>query len=129
KEDLLKAAQVSLADQEAALRARCAPDEETLTRQVDALKTRHRALEREILKTRETLERSEKDHAAVLVALKADSQAKEEELTHRCDEQEERLKKRLDERKISLEAFLTMKKSEETRLHAQLRAKEKERAD
>lgn len=129
KEDLLKAAQASLNEQEAALRLRYAPDEESLTRQADALRTRFRSLEREIAKNRESIERVEKEHADAMVALKAESEAREKELEERSSDQLDKLKKRLDERKLSLEAFTVMKKDEETRLHAQLKAKEKERVE
>src|SRR5207253_638350 len=43
--------------------------------------------------------------------------------------QEDRLKKRLEERRVALAAFLAMKKEEETHLQTQLRAKEKERVE
>ncbi len=129
KEDLLKAVQAAMSEQESALRLRYAPDEESLTRQADALRTRFRSLEREITKARESIERVEKERADAVVALKAESEARERELEERSTEQLDKLKKRLDERKLSLEAFLVMKKDEETRLQVQIKTREKERAE
>jgi hypothetical protein len=129
KEETLKTVQASLTQQEETLRARFAPDEDATQRQVEALKARNRSLERELVKVRENLERAEKDHAAAMFALETDGRNQEALLQKNSDEQEDRLKKRLDERKLSLEAFLAMKKEEESRLQAALKAKEKERAE
>lgn len=129
KEQALKEAQTALAPQETELRKKYSGEEETLTRQVDGLKSRVRAIERDLARARESLERVERDHAAAIESLERDSREKEESLQRRTQEVEERLRKRLEERRLALDAFLAMKKDEETRLQTLIKSKEKERAD
>ena len=129
KDKALKEAQLAVAPQEAELRKRFAAEEETLTRQSDALKTRLRALERDLTRTRENIDKTENEHASVMQALESDYRGKEEALRQRSVELEARLRKRLEERRVALEAFLAMKKDEETRVQTALKTKEKERAE
>src|SRR5439155_15757631 len=82
-----------------------------------------------LARTRENIEKVEKDHAATRGALESDHRGKEEALSQRSTEQANRLQKRLEERRLALEAFLIMKKDEEGRIQATLRAKELERTE
>ena len=86
--------------QETELRKRFAMEEEAVGRQAEALKARQRALERDIARTRESIEKVEKEQAAVMQTLESDYRHQEESLLKRSEEQEVRLRQRLEERRI-----------------------------
>jgi len=129
RDQALKEIQAALAPQEAELRKRFTVEEEAFNRQIEALKARSRALERDIQKTQESKERLELEHTATIENLRKDTADKEEALKRRATEQMERLSKRLEERRLALDSFLAMKKEEETKIQSLAKAKEKERAD
>src|SRR5207302_1559079 len=129
KEQALKEVQNTVTPQETELRKRYAAEEESLTRELDGLKVRLRTLEREYARTRENIEKTEKEQLSVMQALQDDHRQKEEALRARSAELTDRLKKRLEERHLALEAFLLMKKNEESRVQNELRTKEKERVE
>ena len=61
---------------------------------------------------------------------KDDYRQKEDALKQRSGELTERLKKRLEERRLAMDAFLVMKKKEETRIQTELpNQRKRERAE
>jgi len=129
KEQTLKEAHNASAPLEAEMRKNFAEEEETLSRQTDGLRTRHRTLERDLLKVRETMQRAEVDHRSSIEQLEKDYTGKEVALRQRSVEQDALLRSRLEERRVSLDQFLNTKKEQEVRIHNQIRSKEKERLD
>src|SRR5262249_40942529 len=65
KDQALKEAQNAIAPQEAELRKRYESEEDAVSRQVDGLKSRLRTLERDLARTRENIEKAEKENSAV----------------------------------------------------------------
>src|ERR1019366_4491886 len=92
KDQALKEAQSAIAPQEADARKRFAMEEEAVNRQVEALKTRQRALERDSVRMKENIEKLEKDKQDVVEALEIDHRNKEDALKKHAVEQEARLR-------------------------------------
>ncbi len=91
KELALKEAQNGVAPQEAEIRKRFATEEEAVTRQVETLKTRLRAVERDRTRTQENIDKMEKEQTIVAQTLERDHRAQEEAMRARSADQVARL--------------------------------------